>query len=177
MTRKLNLIFLEYKKGNILSVWWFAILVIVGAGVVLSTALFYSSYVDVKAIESEILANRVYNCINSYNMNDVNSLDDFDIFKECKINKDLFTEGSNYFIRFLIKDKETGEIIIGKEYKFGNYALEKDCEIQKNVLVNQHFPYCTNKIIEATTKDGKIILIDILTASNNEGDVPNDKSQ
>ncbi|MBI2629391.1 hypothetical protein HYW74_04885 [Candidatus Pacearchaeota archaeon] len=175
MTKKLKSICLEYKNGNILSVWWFAILVIVGSGVVLSTALFYSSYVDVKAIESEILANRIYDCINSYNFNNIHSLDDFDIFKECRINKDLFAEGSNYFIRFFIKDKETGEIIIGKEHKFGNYALEKDCDIQKKVLANKHFPYCTNKILEATTKDGKSILVEILAASNNEGGVPNDK--
>ena len=152
MAKRLNSRFLEYKKGNILSVWWFAILIIVGTGVVLSTALFYSSYVDVKAIESEILANRIYDCINNHNFNDVNSFDNFDIFKECIINKDLFAEGSNYFIRFIIKDRQTGEIIIGREYKFGNYALEKDCEIQKKVLTNKHFPYCTNKILEVTKK-------------------------
>ena len=52
------------KKGDkLLSIYWFAILVIVATGVVIMVNVYYGSPYDVRQVESGILANHVANCI------------------------------------------------------------------------------------------------------------------
>src|SRR3989344_2410676 len=53
------------KKGadKILSVYWFAILFIIAAGILAMVYVFYNSPFDVRQIEGEILASRIASCI------------------------------------------------------------------------------------------------------------------
>jgi len=55
---------LSNKKGDkILSVYWFAILVIVAVGVILMVNIFYGESYDVRKIEARVLAEKVADCI------------------------------------------------------------------------------------------------------------------
>ncbi|SRR6056297_3025042 len=57
-------VFKKSKKGDkLISVYWFAILVIVAGGIVMMVNSFYSSPYDVREIEAEILATKVADCI------------------------------------------------------------------------------------------------------------------
>ena len=53
------------KKGadKLISVYWFAILVIIAGGVVMMVNVFYSSPYDVREVEAEILAAKVADCL------------------------------------------------------------------------------------------------------------------
>ena len=83
---------LKNKKGDkLLSVYWFAILVIVAVGVVLMANTFYGASYDVRKAESEILAQKVADCIYSggaFNSQLFNLKGDFrEDFKETFLDK------------------------------------------------------------------------------------------
>lgn len=68
-----------YKKGDkIISVYWFVILIIVSVAVVYGISAFYSHPYDVRAIEAEVLSNKVADCFSSSG----------------KLNDGLFKDGS-----------------------------------------------------------------------------------
>jgi hypothetical protein len=59
-----NLFFKNKKGGDkLISVYWFAILVIIAGGVVMMVNVFYSSPYDVRVSEAEILGEKVADCI------------------------------------------------------------------------------------------------------------------
>lgn len=150
---------MQNKKGNILSVWWFAVLTLIGASVVLGVVLFYSSYLDVKDTEAGILSSKIERCFieNKIDITDIKFLDEFDIFSECGLSKEALSEG-NYFLKISVG--VNGE----SDYKYGNNALEKDCEIKKGVLEARRYLGCSEKTISVNGLD-----INILSASKNEG--------
>jgi len=155
------------KKANLLSIWWFAVLVLIGVAVVIATSIFYSSYIDVRKAESEILANNLAKCLNVQIVENEKFLDTFDIFEECRLNKDVFSKGSPYFISIISTNqdamKEAGP------YKFGNNALETDCEIKKQAKSAEKYPDCTQKMVLIKTTKNEKLLLTIFAVSNNDG--------
>jgi len=156
------------KRANLLSIWWFAILALIGTAIVIATAVFYSSHIDVRKAESEILANNIAKCLNVQIVENEKFLDSFDIFKECRLNKEVFEKGSVYFIS-IIATKQTGNTGESGPYKFGNNALEIDCKIKKEAKSAEKYPDCTQKLAEVYTMKGDRILLTILAVSNNDG--------
>ncbi|MEK6890763.1 MAG: hypothetical protein AABX03_01365 [Nanoarchaeota archaeon] len=155
------------KRGNILSVWWFVVLAIIGLGIVLGVLLFYSAYINVKSVESDVLTNKISLCFsaNQKEINSINFLDNFSFFDKCNLNSEVFSKGSLYFVKIIVSDISNGE---KKEYRYGTNSLEKDCEVEKGVLNAPKFPGCSTKEL---TINGKL-KISIITASNNDGEVP-----
>jgi len=79
---------------KILSVYWFLILVLVAGAIVVGVMLFYSSPFDVRAMEAELLSDKIVDCISDtgHLRQDVadavlqKTLSDFDLIGNCNLN-------------------------------------------------------------------------------------------
>jgi len=149
--RKLKLtIFPKNCKGGekLLSIWWFFVLAIVGVGVSASVLIYHSAEADVREIETNILYERIINCVAEQGFLIEGLIgEDFDIFNKCQLNKEI---------------------------KEGDFSFEKDCEIQEGEegVSAKYYPKCIRKKeIILYYVDNKIeeVELEILTASNQVG--------
>jgi len=132
------------KKGTdkILSVYWFAILLIVAVGVVMMVANFYGHPYDVRNVEANILANKVIDCLYGDEKLDESLLED-DILKNC--NLDFGDDKDEYYF----------EIGLIKE---GNFNLKDACDREDKSVV------CVERSFYALDGQGGGYPIKILTA-------------
>jgi len=169
MTKMLNL---KNKKGDkLLSVYWFAILVIVAVGIVLMVNTFYGASYDVRKAESEILAQKVADCIYSggaFNSQLFNLKGDFrEDFKEtfldkCSLN---FTIDENfqrppYYIQvdfFQGADTEKKSFSITE----GNQNWVSDCDL--NITDRSKLATCTSQEFYAKRSFNSVYLVKILS--------------
>ena len=161
------------KKGGekLLSVWWFAVLAIVGASVVIAVLMYSSGNIDVRGIESSVISNKVYNCINDNGILISSFFDSkFDIINQCGFSSEAFRTGSNFMLKVALKDSNGNEI---KSLVEGDAAFEKDCDIVKSGTVSaRNYPKCTyaNGTINYFENNRiKTAYLNILTASNQIG--------
>lgn len=151
-------------EQKILSGWWFFVLVIIGAGIVLGVLIYYGSEINVKELESDVLGERIIRCIVENGELREDFSNDFDVFKECKIKRELFEKPSDFYFRisFLGGDLEY-------EIKQGDFSLENDCLTEKLVEA-RHYARCSQKKeILVYNKDGlKKGELVVLAASNQE---------
>ncbi|MDO8467519.1 MAG: hypothetical protein Q7S56_01050 [Nanoarchaeota archaeon] len=149
---------------KLLSVWWFAILVIVGVGVSAGIIIFYSASIDVRDYEAEILNKQVQNCfVNGNSL--VDNFKTIDILKDCNLDPIIFDKGSDYFVKVYILDsdgKDLRDVIV-----IGDSSKEADCPISSEIPA-KHISVCKdfNKRVYYGDSMG---MIKILTASNQEG--------
>lgn len=170
---KLEYCILKNKRGaeKILSIWWFFVLAIVGLGIVAGVFIFYSADVDVREIESTSLYDNIVDCIAEQGfLSDGLLKEDFDIFKECRLNKNILNNGYFYIkIKFLDNAKSS----IREDIVIGNNAFKKDCEISLSKDVKaEKFPKCVNGSEDFLYyKDNQIktATLNILTVSNQKG--------
>ncbi len=127
------------KRGaeKILSIYWFAILIIIAGAIVAMVSLFYGSPYDVREAEANILIDKAVSCLS----------------ENGKLNQELFSESKNFDENFNLKEKcdfifetesksEREEYFLKTEFyavegdeKFfslseGNSNLYADCKIQ-----------------------------------------------
>lgn len=154
------------KKGNVLSIWWIFIWVFIAVGVASGAGLFFSSNLDTRALDSDILSSKVLNCISSFEGVDKNILDDnFDFFKICKLNEGIFGQGSNYFVKIIVLDfYDKNQLAV---HRYGNAAFEQECEIQKNVLA-RNYPSCAEKEVYLFN-EGEDYLVRVIVGANERG--------
>ncbi len=152
-----------------LSVWWFFVLVVIGGAVVIGVLVYYSAGIDTRSLEADVLAERITRCINDGSYLNPNFLNqDFDVFSECNINKDLFGMGSPYYIEINAKDidgnSKRSEIIEGDS------SLKQDCEIGQSVKAESYAKCVKRDELVFYSKDGKLekIRVSIIAASNQE---------
>lgn len=138
------------KKGFVLTFWQFFIWGIIGLGIVVAVYIVYSSQVDVRQNEAEILNNRIAYCLKE------SSIDNFDVFENCKINKKLIEESGMYYIKIEINDKK---------FDYGVANFEILCGLSEK---KEDFPKCYESSFNMEDK-GRIYSIKILTASNQLG--------
>ena len=95
---------------KILSIYWFAILVIIAGAVVAMVSLFYGTPYDVRDAEANIMINQVSNCLS----------------ENGKLNQELFNEDKNFNEDYNLKEK--CNLIFETEFKNerGEYFLEVD---------------------------------------------------
>lgn len=132
------------KRGTdkILSIYWFAILVLVAGGVFAMVYSFYGTPYDVREIESYLLANRVADCISKggridssfFNGEEFNSEIQKTILKECNLNFNVEegygSEAPQYF--FEVNFYKVEDLSNSAFYLYaGNMNLGADCSIQK----------------------------------------------
>jgi len=152
------------KGGKLMTIWWFVCLILVIAGVVLATNIFYSQGPDVRGIEAQNIGKLVLSCYGDYD----GAFESFDFFSECNINQTIFENG-NYFLKLSLLDSSDGESKVLNEIRFGNYALENDCLVGEKTL-GRNFPKCSRS--EFVVDRGKLGLsesIEILAGVNSKG--------
>ena len=94
---------------KLLSIWWILTLVMVALVIAWGVASFYSAEVDVKKIEAEILANRISDCFFEQGLLIDNLLkNDFDIFYECKLNREVIE--SSFYFKISVLDEQDKKI-------------------------------------------------------------------
>lgn len=148
-------------SGNLLSVWWIFVLAVIAGGVVIGVSIYYSADVNINLIHSDILANRVGDCL-IQNGKILYDMEKFYLFKECKINKKLFENG-DFFLKILIYDDS---VIYDKNY--GNSAYEKDCQIFEKISSKSALR-CINRK-EIAEYSGKNVSVKIISGINQDGE-------
>ena len=165
------------KKGGekLLSIWWFFVLAIVGVGVSAGVLIYHSADVDIREIEAEVLYEKIFNCVVEQGFLISGLLEeDFDIFKDCKLNEEIFEYGSYFYFNIQIFNESNNLI---KEIKGGDFSFEKDCRIQeeseeRDKIEARYYPRCVRKKeVVLYYQDGGIkdVSLEILTASNQNG--------
>lgn len=171
------------KKGEgskYLSIWWFLVLVFVGVSLFIGAWMYFGVGVNVKAVDSLALEESLADCLLndggflSFNFNSfVFENKEFDVFKECDLNKNLFFLETPFYFEVGITDEKGKEIKILKE---GDYSYRIDCVIAGD-LEARHFPVCASYtypflyVTEGKTFVGKMR---ILAASDQDGGVDNE---
>lgn len=126
------------KRGaeKILSIYWFAILIIIAGAVVAMVSLFYGTPYDVREAEANIIVNKIANCLSENG-----KLSDR-LFNEAKnLNEDFNLKEKCNFILETESKSETGEYFLQTEFynlnnekvfsiSEGNSNLYADCKIQ-----------------------------------------------
>jgi len=150
------------KKGGekLLSIWWIFTIAIVGAGIAFGVSIFYSAEVDVKNVEAGIFADRISDCFFEDGLLISNLLEnDFDIFQECKLNKEVIE--SNFYFKISVD--------LGNEVKeFSGAIKESACSLtdsEKKGCVKK-----TRGIIYEQDNKIKKGRLEILAASNQIGE-------
>ena len=103
---------IKNKRGaeKIISIYWFAILIIIAGSVVAMVSLFYGMPYDVREQEANIMINQVSNCLS----------------ENGKLNQKLFSEDKTFNENFNLK--EECSLIFETEFEnsIGEYFLEAD---------------------------------------------------
>jgi len=156
---------LNNKKAGekILSLWWFAVLAIVGVGIIAGTLMFYSKDIDVRGIEADIISDKIMDCLaNRGNINQDFLDGSFDIFDKCYLDKDILaSEQGLYYIKISV----SGAGVNFEPKRFGNFGLEEDCSIQEKTN-SKYFARCSEKNVLVLDNQKNKLKLSILTGSN-----------
>lgn len=174
------------KKGEkLLSIWWFFVIAVVGAGITAGVLIYYSASVDMRGAEAELLSEKIFDCVVEEGFLIEGLLEEsFDVFEECKLKEEVFEDGSFFYFHIRIFD-EAGDLIkvfdesgdlVREEIKEGDVSFEDDCEIQEEdeegkKVRAKYYPKCVRKkkIIWYYSNGIKEGELEILTASNQVG--------
>jgi len=164
------------KKGTdkILSIYWFAILVIVAGGIFGMVYNFYGSSYDVRGIESEILSEKIADCISTKGTIDADFLDKdkFDpqneelFAQKCSFNfnvEDIYEDEAQYFydVEFFTLDDTNNPQIY---FSGGNLNWKNDCFLKKGDEGYSKLAKCDERRFYSLAEDGTQYLIKILSA-------------
>jgi len=157
-----------------LSIWWFAVIVVVGVGITVGVLFFYSTNVDVRDTESMYLYYKITNCLIQNGFLVSESLDsNFDIFEKCDLDRYAFS-GENFY--FYINFYDESNLKLREALESDAKDIQKQCDIilhtKDEKLDAKYYPHCVEKIADFLyIKNGVIKKgsLKILTASNNFG--------
>ncbi|MBU1129194.1 MAG: hypothetical protein KJ949_01020, partial [Nanoarchaeota archaeon] len=151
---------------KIISVYWFAILVLVAGGIIAMVSVFYNSSYDVREIEANILINKIGNCFSNvgYLKQEVFSNGNFlitqnNFLEKCNLNFNSTEEGLQYFSQvnvFKGNDLENSFFEVAQ----GNKNLKADRSISKDY---EKISKCVEKSFFTLDKSGNLYLIKILS--------------
>jgi hypothetical protein len=148
------------KSGTdkLISVYWFAILFIVAAGIVYMAIIFYGSPYDVRKTEANIMINQIADCLASGGKlkNPVDYFSDSNFLQECKMNfnvedtygwaNDQFYAEINYY--YFDKDSGVSNFAAKEPIKVGNALLNDNCG-----FAGKYVPVCLERSFYATAGD------------------------
>ncbi len=164
---------MKNKKGGdkLISVYWFAILVIIAGGVVMMVNVFYSSPYDVREAEAEILATKVADCIYPGGKMNLLLTSPTGAFREsfkdnfmdlCSLNFDVEGEFErpDYYIE--VKFYTEGDLDLQKfELIEGNLNWKEDCNLEEDS--REKLAKCVEKEFYAADITNNIYLVKILS--------------
>lgn len=160
------------KKGaeKTISVYWFAILVIVAGAVAYMVISVYGKPYDIRETESIILANNMADCISEGGYLIEKTLGDSsfreNFLEQCSINleaSDFPGTKGEYYLEVKFYDFETGNKI-DFDIAEGNVNLKSGCSLEGETL-----PVCYKKSFYAIGEDQKKYRIDIISVVNKAG--------
>ena len=168
MKNKKSNIFLNKTGGEkTISVYWFAILVIVAAAVIYMVVSVYGMPYDIRETESGLLAKNIADCISEGGYLKEKVLGDSsfheNFLKKCNINletDDFPNSKGEYYIEVSFYDFDTGKKIDSNIIK-GNMNLKAGCELKGKTQ-----PVCLNQSFYVIDKEQKKYQIDIITIVN-----------
>ncbi len=151
---------------KIISVYWFAILIIVAGGIIAMVSLFYNSPYDVREVEAGILTNKIGDCFSDVGylrqevFDNANFLINEDNFLEkCDLNFNSTENELQYFSQVnVFRGSDLGNSFF--EVVQGNKNLKADCSISKDY---GKISKCFEKSFFTLDKSGNLYLIKILS--------------
>jgi hypothetical protein len=150
-----------------LTIYWFAILVIVAGAVIYMISSVYGKPYDVRGIEADIIANNMGDCISEggYLKDGVvmNSSFKENFLKKCSLNfmaADFPESNGEYYIEINFYDFDSGEKI-DFEISEGNINLKQNCGKEGKTL-----PVCSQKTFYVIDKNQADYRIDITSIVN-----------
>jgi hypothetical protein len=171
MKNKMHKIILG-KKGaeKTISVYWFAILVIVAGAVAYMVISVYGKPYDIRETESQILASTIADCISEGGYLQEKTLGDSafqqDFLKRCDINletPDFPGTKGEYYIEVSFYNFETGNKI-NFDIIEGNFNLKSGCELKGETQ-----PACYQKSFYAIDKEQEKYKVNIISVVNKAG--------
>lgn len=154
------------KKGDerVLGIWMFLVWTVIALVIVLSVFLFYGQEVDIKLLQSDVLGDRIADCL--FDEENVKEINNF--YEECKINQNFFDENKLYAkISFF----ELGsEVLVQDPIRLGNEDIETQCDLREtqDEKKSPNLARCYSKLFYGI-KNGQSIRVEITTGSNNYG--------
>lgn len=156
--------------GKYLSIWWFFVIILIAVTIVISNLIFFYKGIDIRQIESEILAKKIFECLSSsgkINPVFLQNRSNEEILKECGIDKKILNS-NNYYIEINIRECALDNCT-KKEIELGNIAFKEDCEIKSTKIKAQYYPACSFYNFYTIDEKKNPYYIKIVTASNNMG--------
>ncbi len=147
---------------KLVSVYWFAILVLVAGGIFIMVYTFYHQPYDVRMVEARILSNNIADCVSQEGSLVVNL--------DSNLKKDFLTN-----CHLLLGDQDPEYYFEVNFYEFpntinsvfeiieGNKNYKADCEVQKKQGY-ENLPKCIEKRFYSVDNSGNQYLIKILSA-------------
>jgi len=153
------------KKGaeKVLSVYWFAIIVLVATGIFIMVYNFYNYPYDVREIEANILLNNVADCVSRggiINSEIFSGNFENDFFSICRLNfsaEETFEE-TQYYVSLNLSNAS----LIILDFEKGNKNLISSCGLEKDVEKN-NLAKCVQREFYSVGSNSQSYLIKILT--------------
>lgn len=163
---------LKNKNGadKILSVYWFAVLVIIAGAIVLMVFMFYNYPYNVRNVEGNIMINKIGDCIsdngklNSNLFNVTGFRNDFVISKECNLNfktENIFPQDEIQYYSEINFYSLDSDISLNK-IQDGNKNLIADCNTDPTKKYGK-LVECVNKSFYSVGIDNSPYKINILS--------------
>lgn len=167
MIKKIN------KKGaeKILSIYWFAILIIIAGAIVAMVSLFYGTPYDARETEANIMMNKAVNCLSEngkldaelFNKENKNFNENFNLKEKCNFvfETELKSETEEYFLRAEFYDLNNEKVLSISE---GNSNIYSDCKIGEEKY--KKLPKCVEREFYSLNpfSENEIFKIKILSA-------------
>jgi len=164
------------KRGSeYLSIWWFFALAIIATGIVIGVGIFESAEIGTKEVEAGILVDRSVDCmIKSGILSDEVLNGNINFYKECKLNEEVIGKSEKYYLEYKVFDFKDCKIVNSKTScddkkkitgkSFGVSAFASQCLIK-----GKNYPLCDSRYVYTLDKNGKELIVYIITGSNQEG--------
>lgn len=152
-------------ETKLLSIWWFFVLVIIGAGVVMGTSMFKSDKLDVREAESAILVNRLIDCSINQGKLVEEVFQESKFFNICGLDSTILDKSTYYYIKISAVDINTNRTI--NEISLGNQAFEQECKVAA-VADAKKYPRCFETTTFTVNSKGELLKLNFIAGSNYE---------
>jgi hypothetical protein len=154
-------LFKDKKAEKLLTIWWFFVLALVGGAIVIGVLIYYSGEIDIRKLEAELLSDRILVCLSEQGkLNEEFLKDDFDIFQECMLDREIIENSGDFYINVSLYNSE-GEGI--KEITKGVGSFEVNCKLEGG-----DYPRCYEKEVFVFDSLGEKLKFKILAGTNQE---------
>lgn len=155
---------------KVLSIYWFAILVIVAGGIIAMVSIFYGKPYDVREIEANTLINKVSDCLSEHGRINNNLLietgtfnQEFSLLEECNLNfnveSGLNDEQGNYYVGLKIYNLDSEKVF---EIDEGSQNFISDCSANPEKKY-QRLVKCVEREFYVSDNSENVYLINVLS--------------